>query len=160
MKAYDEGQSPNALSAYVIAVSPEHQRQGLSAQVLQAMREIGEAHGMHSLVACVRPTLKDKYPLTPIEHYARWKQPDGSPFDPWMRAHWRAGAEQLWESPQSMVITGTVGEWEEWTGMRFPESGPYVVTGALQPLTIDVENDLGRYADPNVWMWHKLEPAA
>jgi hypothetical protein len=35
------------------------------------------------------------------------------------------------------VISGTVAEWEEWTGMRFPDSGAYVVPGALVPVDID-----------------------
>jgi hypothetical protein len=156
MNDHDAGRTPNALNAYAIAVAREHQRKGLSAEVLKGMTEVGKRQRMHSLVACVRPTLKDRYPLTSIERYAAWKQPDGSPFDPWMRVHWRAGAEQLWAAPLAMVITGTVTEWEEWTGMRFPETGPYIVPGALQPVAIDVENDLGRYEDPNVWMWHRL----
>jgi hypothetical protein len=53
-----------------------------------------------------------------------------------------------------MVITGTVREWETWTGMRFPESGAYVVPEALQPVLIDLECNSGRYEDPNVWMRH------
>ena len=44
-----------------------------------------------------------------------------------------------------MVITGTISEWEEWTGMRFPESDAYVVPGALQPVVMDLERDLGIY---------------
>ena len=57
-----------------------------------------------------------------------------------------------------MVITGTVAEWEEWTHMRFPKSGRYVVPGALEPVVIDRENDLGRYVEPNVWMRHQIGP--
>jgi hypothetical protein len=55
-----------------------------------------------------------------------------------------------------MVITGTAQEWEAWTGMYFPESGAYVVPEALQPVLIDLENDSGRYEDPNVWMRHAI----
>jgi len=40
--------------------------------------------------------------------------------------------------------------------MRFPDSGPYVVPGALQPVRIDREADEGRYEDPNVWMRHRV----
>jgi hypothetical protein len=40
--------------------------------------------------------------------------------------------------------------------MRFPESGPYVVPGTLQPVRIDREQDEGRYEDPNVWMRHPV----
>jgi hypothetical protein len=111
---------------------------------------------MHSLVAPVRPTLKSLHPLTPIERYARWQRSDGEPFDPWLRVHWRMGAKYLKIAPEAAVITGTVAEWEGWTGMSFPESGEYVVPGALQPITIDWEPDTERYEDPNVWMRHRI----
>lgn len=55
-----------------------------------------------------------------------------------------------------MRITGTVAEWEEWAGMRFPESGAYVVPGALSPVEVDVEGDRAVYVEPNVWMRHVL----
>ena len=58
--------------------------------------------------------------------------------------------------PESLTVVGTVAEWEEWTGMAFPESGRYVVPGALQPVVIDRERDLGRYDDPNIWMRHPV----
>lgn len=38
--------------------------------------------------------------------------------------------------------------------MVFPESGHYVVPGALVPITIDRERDQGVYVEPNVWMVH------
>jgi hypothetical protein len=100
--------------------------------------------------------LKSLCPLIPIERYARWKRADGSPFDPWLRVHWRFGAEQLRVAPKAATITGTVADWEEWTGMSSPESGEYVVPGALQPIVIDRERDIGRYEDPNVWMRHRI----
>ena len=56
--------------------------------------------------------------------------------------------------PKGLVVTGSVAEWEEWTEMRFPESGVYVVPDALQPVTIDHEQNIGRYEDPNIWMRH------
>ncbi|MEZ4518824.1 MAG: hypothetical protein R3C44_19070 [Chloroflexota bacterium] len=43
----------------------------------------------------------------------------------------------------SMVIEGTIGEWEMWTGMSFPESGDYIVEGALVPIQIDREVNIG-----------------
>lgn len=54
------------------------------------------------------------------------------------------------------MITGTVAQWEEWTGMSFPESGEYVVPGALQPITINREQDVGTYSDPNIWIRHSV----
>jgi hypothetical protein len=94
--------------------------------------------------------------VTPIERYARWQRSDGAPFDPWLRVHWRLGAEYLKTAPKATIITGTVAEWEDWTGMSFPESGEYVVPGALQPITINREQDVGTYPDPNIWIRHSV----
>ena len=55
-----------------------------------------------------------------------------------------------------MRIAGTVAQWEEWTELAFPESGSYVVPGALVPVEIDREQDEGLYVEPNVWMVHSL----
>jgi hypothetical protein len=59
-------------------------------------------------------------------------------------------------APRSLDVRGTVAEWEQWTGMAFPESGDYVVPGALVPVTIDRDRDEGRYVEPNVWMRHPV----
>lgn len=61
----------------------------------------------------------------------------------------------LYELPGVDVDPGSIADWQHWTGMRFPESGSYVVPGALQPIEIDVEADRGIYVEPNVWMHHK-----
>src|SRR2546430_2013824 len=82
--------------------------------------------------APVRPTMKERYPLTPMDRYIRWTRQDGLPFDPWIRVHHRLGAAILAVAPHSLVVTGAVAEWEEWTGMAFPETGDYVVPGAVQ----------------------------
>jgi hypothetical protein len=159
IRARRNRETPNALSALAALVTGSHQRRGLSAEILRSMRLLAEERGMRSLVAPVRPTVKSAYPLTPFERYVGWKREDGAPFDPWLRVHHRLGAEFLKLMPESLIVSGTVSEWEEWTGMRFPESGPYVVPGALQPVLIDVERDEGRYEDPNVWMRHQLTAA-
>jgi hypothetical protein len=91
-----------------------------------------------------------------VERYVGWERDDGLPFDPWLRVHRRLGAEFLRVAPRSMVITGTISEWEEWTGMRFPESDAFVVPGALQPVVLELGRDLGSYEEPNVWMRHPV----
>jgi hypothetical protein len=55
---------------------------------------------------------------------------------------------------EAMRIVGTVGEWEEWTGMPLPESGSYVVPDGLAPLSVDRERDEAVYVEPGVWMLH------
>ncbi len=53
-----------------------------------------------------------------------------------------------------MQITGTVRDWETWTGLPFPESGSYVFPRGLAVLTVDRDADIGSYWEPNVWMIH------
>ncbi len=150
--------TPTTLSALLAAVSPQHRDEGLSPEVVSGMKTIAERHELRELIAPVRPTLKHRYPLAPMSDYVRWTRPDGTPFDPWLRTHVRLGATRLRLAPRSMMITGAVAEWDAWTEMRFPESGAYVVPGALVPVTIDRRRDRGRYVEPNVWMRHALTP--
>jgi GNAT superfamily N-acetyltransferase len=150
------GRAPTVVSALLAVVPPARRGRGLSRVVLEAMKVIAAARGLGALIAPVRPTLKERYPLTPMEGYVRWARDDGLPFDPWLRVHRRLGARFVEVAPESMVITGTISEWEGWTGMGFPESGPYVIEGALQPVEIDLERGLGVYTEPNVWMRHPV----
>jgi GNAT superfamily N-acetyltransferase len=146
--------TPTVLCALGITIADEWRGQGLSRRMIERMAEIGRDHGLDTLIAPVRPTLKHRYPLTPIDRYVDWRRPDGSHFDPWLRTHERLGAHILKVAPESTVTRGTVAEWEEWTELAFPESGAYVVPGALVPLEIGRERDEGVYVEPNVWMVH------
>jgi hypothetical protein len=120
------------------------------------MASIATEHGFEDLIAPVRPSAKERYPLTPIERYASWTREDGLPFDPWMRVHARVGAELVRPEPRSLYIEGSVADWEAWTEMEFPESGDYVFPRGLATLAIDRAHDVGRYWEPNVWMRHRL----
>ena len=144
----------DTLCAIVAVLDSTAQGRGLSALVIDGMRTVAAAGGLRALIAPVRPTLKERYPLTPIERYARWRRDDGTAFDPWIRVHERLGGEILAIAERSMTVEGSVVEWEEWTGMAFPESGAYVLPQALVPIEIDRESDRGRYVEPNVWMRH------
>jgi GNAT superfamily N-acetyltransferase len=143
---------PDVLSAMVAVVDRSRQGEGLSRLLLEAMRDLAAREGFSSLIAPVRPTRKDRYPLIPLERYARWTRGDGLLFDPWLRLHARLGAELLEVCPASMRIEGTAAEWEAWTGMVLPEDGSYVVPGALVP--VEVRDGRGVYVEPNVWMRH------
>jgi GNAT superfamily N-acetyltransferase len=144
---------PDRLCALAILIDPDRQGGGLSHVMLEHMRGLAAERGW-DLVAPVRPTLKHRYPLTPIERYVEWRREDGLLFDPWLRAHERLGAELVGVAPDSLIAEGTVAELEEWCGLAFPESGSYVVEGALVPVEIDREANRGRYSEPNVWMRH------
>jgi hypothetical protein len=154
-RGFDEG-GANVLCALVIMIPRDLQGRGLSASALEAMSDIARRHGLASLIAPVRPSWKERYPLVPIERYASWRRPDGLLFDPWLRVHERLGATVLKPEPRSLRITGTVGEWEEWTALAFPESGDYWFPQGLATVAIDRDADRGRYWEPNVWMRHAL----
>lgn len=156
VRLHEGGGRATTLSALAIIVAPDHQRQGHSERILQAMRALAVSEGMRSLIAPVRPTLKSEYPLVPFQRYVEWKRDDGLPFDPWLRVHVRLGASPLKIIPEGVVVEGTVKEWESWTGMSFFDSGEYVVPGALQPVAISRTAGMGRYADPNIWMEHAM----
>jgi hypothetical protein len=159
MRGLDDGRSgraSNTLCALAAVVKPTHHQRGLSTLIVRSMAAVAAEHGAQSVVVPVGPTLKHLYPLTPMERYMRWTRADGAPFDPWVRVHWRLGAELLCVAPTTTICVGTVADWEEWTGLSFPESGPYVVRDALQPVMIDRERDTGRYDDPGIWMLHRV----
>jgi hypothetical protein len=144
----------NTLCALAAEVSPAARQRGVAAAVLGGMRSIAAGSGLRWLIAPVRPSWKERYPLTPIERYVTWRREDGTLLDPWMRLHERLGARVGPALPESMRITGTVAEWESWTGLAFPDSGAYVFPHGLAPLSVDRAADRGSYWEPNVWMIH------
>jgi hypothetical protein len=156
VEGHAAGIPPNTLGAVQIIVDPARRGTGLADLMLQAMCGVARTLGHRGVIACVRPTWKERYPLAPIERYARWTREDGQPFDPWIRLHVRAGGRMVRPEPRSMRITATVAEWEEWTGMAFPDSGDHIVPRAAAVVHIDRDADEGTYFDPNVWIVHDV----
>jgi hypothetical protein len=150
------GAATDTLGALQIVVADRWLGAGLAGRMIAAMISAGRAAGHRALIACVRPTDKHRYPLVPIERYARWTRPDGEPFDAWIRLHVRLGGRIVRPAPRSMTMRGTVADWERWTGLAFPESGEYVVPFATRTVSIDREADAGTYHDENVWIVHHL----
>jgi hypothetical protein len=148
----------DTLCALAAEVAPEARRGGLAGQLLGGMRELAGRPGLRRLIAPVRPSWKERYPLAPIERYVTWRREDGALLDPWMRLHERLGARVATPLPESMLISGTVAEWEQWTGLALPESGDYVFPHGLAPLHVDREADRATNWEPNVWMVHPELP--
>jgi len=156
IEVHKNGIVPNIQSAIQIAIHPDFQGQGLSTRMVKAMGDIGHSKGFKHLVAPVRPNQKSRYPLISIDHYITWKTEQGMPFDAWLRVHVRAGARILKPCHKAMTIRGSRSDWEQWTGMKFMQSGEYFIPGALNPMEMNFEKDEGTYIEPNVWMVHSL----
>jgi hypothetical protein len=154
VEGHEQHVEPDTLVICGAVVLPDLKGKGLAGEVLLALRQLAGEAGWPRVIAPVRPTLKARYPVTPIETYISWTRHDGAPLDPWIRTHWRLGARILRAAPESQTMTGTVAEWERWTGLVFPDSGDYVIPGGLTVLSIDKAADLGTYVEPNVWMQH------
>jgi len=152
---FNNQETANCLCALAIVVGKKYSGKGISSKVLKVVKKIGNRQGFAKLIIPVRPTLKSQYPLVSMKDYMRWEK-SGYPFDPWLKVHIKNGGKILREANPSLVVEGTVPQWENWTGMYFGTSGDYVVEGALNPISIDRDNDFGKYVEPNVWILHEL----
>jgi hypothetical protein len=153
---HENGVAPDTLCVVSVTVQPGRTGGGLAGTALAALRDRAVDAGLRRVIVPVRPTLKSSYPLTSMADFLRWTRADGLHLDPWIRTHQRLGATILAPAPRSMVVSGTVAQWERWTGMAFPQTGRYVVAGGLDLLAVDRERDLGSYEESNVWMRHPL----
>ena len=150
--------APNLLVGVQILLQPDLRNRGLSYDLLESMKHVARTRGFEYIALPVRPVIKHLYPLVPMEEYILWTNQKGEPFDPWIRVHVKAGGKISSVCPESMIIRGKVNEWQDWTGLSFHSSGLYIVEKALSPVYIDVEEDLGEYIEPNVWIIHSTQP--
>ena len=98
------------------------------------------------------------------------------PFDPWMRKHVRLGGILVKIAPCSQFVSGTFEEWQNWTGIDFGhflrtcheldlminsiherEYMEVPIPGALVSLRVHVQKRECTYAEPNVWVYHRIE---
>ena len=155
IRAHVSGEKPTWLAALAAMIHPDHRGSGLSTVLMRAMTDIAAQSGLGGLIAPVRPTWKERHPAVLVDEYTGWLREDGAPYDPWIRVHWKMGAEFLRILDRAMTVEGSIADWEKWTGLRFPESGEYDVPGALRPVRIDRSTGTGIYVEPNVWMIHR-----
>ncbi len=149
-----DGKPPTLVSALYIVVSDSFRGSNMSAEILANMKRIARRRGFDQLIAPVRPWMKSRYPLIPMEEYSQWQNSRGEPFDPWLRVHIRAGGRMLHPCSHAMVVSGTREQWGAWTGMDFPGDGRYVVPHGLAP--VEVHGSKGDYIEPGVWVLHEL----
>lgn len=154
---FDAGRTPNTFVGLSASIPVAHQGKGLAISVVRGMHLLTKEAGLTHLIVPVRPNLKDRYPLIPIDDYITWTDAQGLPFDPWMRVHARLGARVLKPCRRAMTIGGHVADWEAWTGVALPGSGAYTLPDLLAPLVVDRAADRCVYVEPNVWMEHTVK---
>ena len=154
---HQRGISPNLHCAIQVTVHPDYRSHGLSVPMLETICSFTKAKGHKALIIPVRPSQKSKYPLASLDDYITWKTDDGLPFDAWLRVHVRLGGKMIKVCHRSKTICGTRLQWETWTGMKFPQTGSYIIPGALKPMEMNIELDQGVYVEPNVWMVHAVK---
>lgn len=157
-RAYARGRPADALCVVAMVVAPERRGQGLAGTLVAALHDLAGGLGLGRVLVPVVPG-KQPYPLIPFERYCAWTR-GAAPFDPWLRAHWRAGGVPLAAAHRATVVTGSLARWRDWTGLEFPGSGAFVVPGAIKPVIMEVERDEGRYVEPNLWVLHEAGPGA
>ncbi|MFF0076695.1 N-acetyltransferase [Streptomyces sp. NPDC005494] len=149
------GRTPDTVSAIEITVAAGRLGEGISGQMVAAMRENTRRLGFANLVAPVRPSAKHAEASVPLEEYARRTRPDdGLPVDPWLRVHVRAGGVIERVAPVSMTVSGSLERWRAWTGLPFDTEGPVEVPGALVPVLCSPAHGYAVYVEPNVWVRH------
>ncbi len=144
----------NVVSLLAISVQPTRRGQGVPQLLIAAIRRIAAEGGHASVIAPVRPTLKAQYPLIPIERYAAGGATTGRTSTRGCARTSGSAATIVAPAPHSMLIEAPVADWQEWTGMPFPEDGTYVVPGMLAPLV--VRDGVGTHVEPNVWVQHSV----
>jgi len=150
--ATGNGKRANALGALAISVPQAHRGKGYATRMIRELRMLSERSGFEALVAPVRPTAKCNYPRVAIDEYIEWRDSEGRIFDPWLRRHLSEGGQLIGPCEHSMVVEEHVAFWETWAGRHFDISGDYVIDGALVPVSINLERQIGRYEEPNVWV--------
>lgn len=156
LKDFEAGKEINAALGVQIIIPKEYQGKGISSIAVAEIKAMCVKMGIRKLIIPIRPTLKSKYPINDIDNYINWKNEKGLPFDPWLRVHVKQKGKIIGTCTNAVEIRGTVEQWEKWTNMKFPESGMYVVEGALCPININSEINLGIYNEPNVWVSYEL----
>jgi hypothetical protein len=149
---------PLSACALEITLSDHARGQGLSRTCVSGLKKVCRQRGMQALFAPVRPTTKSSEPLLSMTEFLAARDHAGGYRDPWLRTHVRLGGEVIGVASLSMTITGTFGQWKEWTGIDFGREpgGRVILAGALAPVLLNRVEGVAAYIEPNVWVRHRL----
>ncbi|KAH8691176.1 hypothetical protein BGW36DRAFT_400522 [Talaromyces proteolyticus] len=174
---------PNAISAISVTVHPDYRRMGLAEALIETMIQTAKEASLRILVTPLRPTRKADFADVPMTEYILWQREaqagcrcsiSKQPFDPWLRKHVILGAKIVKVAESSMVVRGSVEDWELWTGIPLTQNSRIMSSrkmhydsdigepfteiyfpGGLAPLRLYAGTQEGVYIEPNVWLCHR-----
>lgn len=148
---YEAGIKPNSLGGLQIIMTKKYLGKGYSKTIIEKAKEHKEEFKFKNLFIPIRPTLKHKYAKMSMKEYINYKEEDKI-FDPWIRTHVNNGADLIKICHNSMNVKGPISFWEHIYQSKIEQSGELLVSGALNPVQIDLENNHGEYREPNIWI--------
>jgi GNAT superfamily N-acetyltransferase len=149
--------SPKNCSSLVEAsVDGNFRGLGLAKKLLEKAKGEARSSGFRVMIAPVRPSGKKRFPEESMEAYCARKTDDGRVYDPWLRAHLEAGAQLRNVCHESVCVKASLARWREWTGLPFDKNGAVLLPEGLVPLEVHLEEGLGIYREPNVWVSYEL----
>ena len=148
---FENNIKPNTLGGLQVIVTKEYLSKGFSKLLIQAGKQWMEELAYSNFIIPIRPTEKHKYAEMKMQEYMQMKIGD-KVADPWIRTHLNSGAEIIKVCSKSMHVTGDLRFWESLIGKKMERSGTYLVEGALNLVTVDVEKNYGEYWEENVWV--------
>ncbi len=151
----EQGRVATAFSFMAAAVATSTDRRGLASLVLTELTRRAVDDGLGRVLAPLRPTWKHRYPMVSMAEYAPQGVGASGSMGRWTIRRRATTSSIVAPARRSMVIEGTVAEWEQWTAMLFPVTGDYVVPEALGLVHIDRARDWGRYVEENLWVRHR-----
>ena len=157
IEAYYSEFEPNCFCLLSANVDPDYRQLKFSYALLEQAKELAQGFGFRTMIAPVRPSIKEQFSNISIEEYLDKRSDSGEFFDPWLRTHLNLGGEILNICSQSVAIKATLAKWREWTGQELKESGEYLLPMGLVPLKVDTDANRGIYCEPNVWVRYRLK---
>lgn len=148
---HENNLAPNFLGGLQVIVRKNYLGKGYSKWLIERGKQRMKEAGFDHLLIPIRPIFKHKHPLMKMEEYMQLKT-DGVLYDPWIRTHTKSGAQIIKVCTRSMTIKGDVQYWSGILGQQIKHSGLYTVEGGLNPVSIQLEEDLGVYTEENIWI--------
>ena len=154
IRDYENDIKANTLGGLQVIVNKEYQSKGYSKLLLAEAKKLKSEMGFSQFIIPIRPILKSKHPETSMSEYLLLKTNDQS-YDPWIKTHLNCGAKISHVCSESMKVYGDLAFWKTQINAPLDKSGKYIVAGALNPVTIQVEKNYGEYLEENIWIYYQ-----